>query len=292
MKSKAIYIIFASFLVLDVFIWHSIVLAHSSRTDIYFLNVGQGDSQLVFLPNDSYGRIKFIIDGGPDASLARELGKVLPGTDRYIDLLIITHPEADHADGFISILKNYEVGAIIINGRSKDTATWRELVKSISVKNIPVIVLGEGDKLTYGKNALSFLSPGQEFIQSDALNDTGFVSLLESKNIRALFTADIGANVESVLVKKYDLHADILKVGHHGSKYSSSDEFLASVRPKFAIIQVGAKNRYGHPTSEALARLKSAGAAVYRNDLDGTIRVSIGDGGEVNVFKDVTAPRL
>ena len=117
-----------------------------------------------------------------------------------------------------------------------------------------------------------------------ALNDTSIVSMLSSRNARFLFTADIDANLEVHLAEKYDIRADVLKVAHHGSKYSSSDIFLSEVLPKIAVIQVGKGNGYGHPTKEAISRLAATGAIVYRNDTDGGVAV-LADGATLSVLK-------
>ena len=118
------------------------------------------------------------------------------------------------------------------------------------------------------------LSPSQSNLLKRELNDTALVMLLKSSNLTALYTGDAGFNIENELMKKYDLNADILKVGHHGSKYASSMEFLNKVSPKISAIGVG-KNSYGHPTKETLSRLADIGSQIFRTDKDGTIKVAV-----------------
>ena len=263
----------------DGFLWYSILPTLSGGLAVYFLDIGQGDSQLVRLPEGA----KVLIDSGPDGKVLRELEKVLAG-DRYIDLLLLTHPEADHIGGFVNILKSYEVGAVLLTGRGKDTDIWREFKKTLSDRKIPAIMLREGDRVSQGESRFDILSPGPEYMASAALNDTSIVSMLTSRNARFLFTADIDANLEVHLAEKYDIRADVLKVAHHGSKYSSSDIFLSEVLPKIAVIQVGKGNGYGHPTKEAISRLAATGAIVYRNDTDGGVAV-LADGATLSVLK-------
>ena len=263
----------------DGFLWYSILPTLSSGLAVYFLDIGQGDSQLVRLPEGA----KVLIDSGPDGKVLRELEKVLAG-DRYIDLLLLTHPEADHIGGFVNILKSYEVGAVLLTGRGKDTDIWREFKKTLSDRKIPAIMLREGDRVSQGESRFDILSPGPEYMASAALNDTSIVSMLSSRNARFLFTADIDANLEVHLAEKYDIRADVLKVAHHGSKYSSSDIFLSEVLPKIAVIQVGRGNNYGHPTKEALSRLLGTGTTIYRNDMDGGVAV-MADGATLSVLK-------
>ena len=145
----------------------------------------------------------------------------------------------------------------------------------IEKENIPLITLAEGDKIKYGKNNLLILSPNKKFLGRKEINNTSIVIKFESPKFGALFTGDIGYDVEKYLVNKFPdiLKSDILKVPHHGSKYSSSLEFLKMVNPGLALIEVG-KNSYGHPTKEVLNRLMALGVDVFRTDEDGTIKIS------------------
>ncbi|MEK9173158.1 MAG: MBL fold metallo-hydrolase [Patescibacteria group bacterium] len=256
---------------LNLFVWAQIIfLDRSISPKIYFLNVGQGDSTLVEFPTG----VQILTDAGPSKKVVGELGKILGETDHYIDLAIITHPQLDHFNGFNEILERYEVGAFIVNGREVDLPEWKSLVAKISERKIPVIILAATDKIKNAENKIEILSPDQNFIQSGELNDTSLVELIQIKNLKLLLTGDIGQNVEKYLVKKLgsQLKTDILKVAHHGSKFSSSNEFLGVVNPKVAVIEVG-DNRYGHPTPEAIQRLSEANILkILRTDQDGTIK--------------------
>ncbi|HEY4523887.1 MAG TPA: MBL fold metallo-hydrolase [Candidatus Paceibacterota bacterium] len=284
LESKTALIII-SFLFLDAFLWYSVWASSLVNPKLYFLNVGQGDSQLIRLPGPNGRGIKMLIDGGPGKSVLGELQASLPANDRYIDLLIITHAEADHLDGFIEVLKRYEVGAFIYNGRGKDTVNWATLASELKDKKIPVIIVGEGDRIRYGSELFTFISPGPEFMKSEALNDTGLVSLLLSNGVRTLFTADIDSRVEDFLLDKYDLNIDILKVAHHGSRFSTTQNFLDHTMPKIAVIQVGKSNKYGHPNAEVIQRLVSSGARVFRNDEHGRVVVTLKNG-EAEVLRE------
>lgn len=279
--SKQFLIFLALAAAADVFLWFSIIAKNSDILEVYFLNVGQGDSQFVNLP----GGAQVLVDGGPHGRVVRELAKVLPPLDRYLDLVILSHADLDHLSGLLEVFNRYEVGAFIFSGRGADTKEWREFANILNAKKVPVIVVGEGDKLKYNGSILTFLSPGPEFLQSGAANEAALVSLLESKNAKIIFTSDIDFAVEDHLLKKYDLDADILKVAHHGSRFGTSEEFLKEATPKIAVIQVG-ENNYGHPTKQTLGRLADVGASVYRNDFDGTVKLEI-DGAGVRVFKGI-----
>ena len=275
--------------IVDVIIWYNIVfvpldIAASPR--VYFLDVGQGDSELVVLP----GNVKIMTDAGPDNKVEQSLAKVLSQGDGYIDLAIISHPEADHFGGYNSLLDHYRIGAIIYNGRDAESGNvaWEQLRAKIKNKNIPIITLAKGDAIRYGNNEVDMLSPSGDFAQSAELNDTGLVELVKTPPFTSLFTADTGSNVEDFLLANHvAVHADVLKIPHHGSKYASSEAFLRAVDPRVAVIEVGAKNTFGQPSKEVLARIASSTSAkVFRTDEDGTIAISAAEGGALDVIKE------
>lgn len=250
----------------------------------YFLNVGQGDSELVLLPKANGGSIKLLIDGGPDAKVVEELAKVLPVGDRRIDLVLMTHPQLDHFGGFIEVLRQYEVGAFLGTGRVGTTKAYSELMRVIRERQIPYIALRRGSRIAYGDVGVDVLSPNARDLASKELNDGCLVLRVATPVARALFTCDADENIERALAARDDIRADILKVGHHGSRFSSSASFLRAVSPKVAVIEVG-KNSYGHPTKDALARLADVDANVFRTDQSGTVKV-MSDRGMLRVFTE------
>ncbi len=263
-------IVFCALVVLDIAAWGTIFAARPGVPAIYFLDVGQGDSELVVFP----GNVKILTDAGPDQKIVRSLENAIPG-ERYIDLAVVSHVQKDHFGGFNDVLKHYRVGAFIVNGRADAEAEseWNALLREIERQNIPLIVLGVGDAVRVGAARVDILSPDEDWIQSGAPNDTGLVEKITLPSLTALFTADTGFEIEKHLLGRgVDLRADILKVGHHGSKYSSSEEFLTAVRPAVAAIGVG-KNTYGHPARETLARLARFAKNVFRTDSDGTVKI-------------------
>ena len=267
---------------LNLFIWQAILIPNHPQTPrFYFLDVGQGDSTLVEFPTG----VQILTDAGLSKKVVAELEKVLGETDRYLDLALITHPQLDHFNGFNEILDRYEIGAFILNGREVDLPEWKNLVAKIKAKKIPIITLAAGDRIKNAESEVNIFSPDQNFIQSAELNDTSIVALVRTGKLKLLLTGDIGQNVEKYLVQKFGdkLEADILKVPHHGSKYSSSEEFLKTVGAKLAIIEVG-DNRYGHPTPETTTRLFEANILkTFRTDKDSTIR-AITKGNRLKIF--------
>ncbi|MEK7547204.1 MAG: MBL fold metallo-hydrolase [Patescibacteria group bacterium] len=279
-----VFIFLSLFLAADFFVWYNILFAKiADKAGIHFLDVGQGDAELVIFP----GNVKILTDAGPDSKILGELEKTSALGDKYIDLAIISHPQLDHFNGFRYLVDRYRIGAFIYNGRSGDpnVEEWQELINKIKERGIPLIALGAGDKIKNAQSRIDFLSPNQGLLQSAELNDTGLVELVESRGLRVLLTADIGAETEKYLAKNFDLNADILKVAHHGSKFSSSSQFLDAVKPKVAVIGVGGRNNYGHPTQETLQRLSLVSSAVFRTDKNGGITAYI-DNGKLKIFTE------
>jgi len=269
------------FVIFDIFIWWQIFFAGPNKNlELYFLDVGQGDSELAVLP----GNVKVLIDAGPDNKIIGNLSSIFSSTDRYIDLAIISHSQLDHFGGLIDVMKRYQIGAFIFNGRRGETAAFGELEKTIKENKIPVVVLGESDKIKYQNDILDIISPPENLLSNAELNDTTLVMRLLSQGVKVLFTGDIDSKIEESLVRKYDLGVDVLKISHHGSKFSSSEDFLKAVSPKISIIEVG-KNSYGHPTEQALNRLASVGSQIFRTDRNGTVKLTL-ENGKINIFKE------
>ncbi len=268
-RFKILILVLSIFAVLTVILWFIILSPAKNLAGLYFLNIGQGDSQLIILADGK----KILIDAGPSGSkLLSNLEQILPINDRYIDLAIMTHPQLDHFGGFIDLLSRYKVGAFIVNGRSGTAKAYASLAETIKNKNVPYLELKEGDLISLGEPQMKVLSPSPVELKSEELNDTGLVLLLDGAEYDVLYTADIGTATEQRLAKKYDLKADVLKVAHHGSRFSSDKDFLAEVDPKISIIGVG-KNSYGHPTSQTLSRLASVSDQVLRTDTNGLIKI-------------------
>lgn len=281
-KTEVILLFIALLAVFDGFVWYE-VFAHgpSAKTELYFLDIGQGDSELVILP----GNIKVLIDGGPDNKVISELSQVLPATDRYIDLVVMSHPQTDHFTGLISVLNRYRVGAFLTSGNRGPAKSYADLEKAITQNKVPVVVLGEGDKIAHGADKFDILSPDPYLLTSAEPNGWVLVMKLVSNGVRALYNGDIDAKIEETLIKKYDMALDVLKVAHHGSKFSSAEDFLHAARPKISIIEVGAKNTYGHPTTQTLANLAAIGSKIFRTDQDGMIKLEVKDG-RIEIFKE------
>lgn len=273
-RTSGSFIILGSLLFLNILVWGALISGNFSRSsEIDFLDVGQGDSTLIKLAG-----IKILSDAGPNSSVVRSLESVMQ-TEKYIDIGMISHPELDHFNGFNYLLDRYNFGLLIINGRTRDIAKWQEFLKKVNDRKIPLITLGMDDKIFYQNNKLEIISPDISILGTSELNDTSLVFKLTTPEIAALFLGDINATIEKWLIENYDasfLTADILKVAHHGSKYSSSDSLLKTVDPKIALIGVG-KNNYGHPAKETMKKLFDFGIKIFQTGEEGTIKIKIKD---------------
>ncbi|MBI2096905.1 MAG: MBL fold metallo-hydrolase [Candidatus Sungbacteria bacterium] len=272
---------FLSALALGVFVvWSAVFYAESRRGRVFLhvLDVGQGDAIFIEAP----GGNQALVDGGPDNSVVARLGEVMPFWDNSIDLVVLTHPHADHLDGLLEVIKRYDVGVIIESGVNHSIPEYAEWQKAIADKGIARLVARRGMIANLGGGAyLKVLSPfdSYENVTVRNVHDAAVVAKLEFASSTALLMADAEAVLERrLLAAGEDLNAEVLKVGHHGSKTSTLEMFLAAARPRFAVISAGRNNRYGHPTQEVLDRLADSGVRTFRTDQDGTVSFASGGG--------------
>ena len=244
------------------------VAGSATAPRIYFLPVTQGESVLLVLP----GGVTVLTDVGSDAGIVDDLQKVLPpGAPPYIDLAIISYPQAADYNGYQYLLQHYQVGAFVYNGRA-DVAhrtEWNQLTAIIAAKHIPLVTVDAGDRIRYGDVAgganavaeIDILSPGAAFARSPEPSDTGIVQRVITQKFTALLAADIGVNVEdALLAQKINLHANILKVPFPGVGTAAGDALLRAVAPRTIVIAPGIKNTASAPTKAMLAYLASSTA--------------------------------
>lgn len=243
-----------------------------------FYDVGQGDA--IFLK--TYQGHKILIDGGPSDKVLSLLGKELPFFDRKIDLIILTHAHADHVTGLVDVLNRFQVGMVMLPDADFHSAVYDQFLRLIDQKHIQTVYAQAGQRVWLDSGTVfdvfyphfgKFTGHFQDGfgVTSNSLNDTSIVGRLMFGKEKLLFTGDAGSNIEHELTSSFDVSADLLKVGHHGSRFASSLDFLQAVHPHFAVIEVG-KNNYGHPTPETLNNLEAVNAQVFRTDLDHTVK--------------------
>jgi len=269
---KTNYFILSILSVTTVFIWLTLFSQTPDNIlKVHFFDIGQGDAIFIETPNQT----QVLIDGGPDKTVLEKLNQEMPLYDRRIDLVILTHPDADHITGLVEVLNYYQVGRILTSGLKKDTAIYQRWRNLIEEKNIPLTIAQTGQRFILQEGiVLNILWPEQSLIESSSknANNVSIVGQLVYGQTEFLLTGDIEKEVEQRLLNQnWDLTSDILKVPHHGSKTSSSYNFLKAVNPQIAVISVGLNNRYGHPSQIVLDRLKEI--VVYRTDKDSDIRI-------------------
>ena len=225
---------------------------------VVFLDVGQGDSIYIEAPNGK----QVLIDGGPDAKLLSSLAKVMPFADRSIDMVIATHPDADHIGGLPILLDNYKVTSILENGATSTSAVYASLEDKISKDKVNKIIARRGMHIILDdkKNIyLDILFPNRDISNMES-NDGSIVSKLVYGNDSFMFTGDASLYTENLIEwneSDSTLHSEVLKLAHHGARTSSSSLWLEKVNPSIAIISAGKNNKYGHPHQETLDRLSS-----------------------------------
>ena len=275
--------------VLASLIWLAVFSFPDKDLHLIFCDVGQGDAILV-----QKGSNQILIDGGPDEQVLECLSDNLPFWDRNIEMVVLTHADSDHVTGLISVLERYNVEYFVINNIAKDTDQFWRFRENLIKEGAKIYNPKAGEEIKIADINFTVLWPEEELgnplvwelvsevkesilgaaSYSGDLNETSVVLRLNFGDFCALLVGDIGAETESQLDKVTP--CQVLKVPHHGSKYSSSEEFLNHVKPDLAVICVG-KNSFGHPTEEVLDRLESTGAKILRTDQNGEIEI-VSDG--------------
>jgi len=261
-------------LVAAILVWSVALTTPDDKLHVSFLDVGQGDAILIQTPNGQ----DILIDGGPDPQkINSELGEKLPFWDRTIDLVICTQPQADHITGLIDVIQRYKVKQVLDPGVSYNSSVYQEWCNLVEEKRIKQDTAQAWQEIDLGNGIeMEVLNPPESLWEgtSDDVDNNGVVLRLSWGQVSFLFTADIGEEVEFELIgQRANLKSTVLKVAHHGSKTSTSQQFLAAVDPEVAVICVGADNPFGHPSAEVMERLTDGlgEGNVYRTDQDGTI---------------------
>lgn len=274
----ALFVVFASLLSQRI---------GQNRLTVDVFAIGQGDSILITTPT----RERILVDGGPDARVVAKLSRRLGFFNRTIDLVIATHPQADHITGLLSVLDRFTVKRVMLTTIKNETPEYRVLREKIAGKGIALTDIADTPHVDFGATrdvALDVLWPDRSY-SGKLVDDPNIVSTvfrLTYGQTRFLFTGDAGKEIEEQLLDGgVDLRADVLKVGHHGSDTSTTQAFLDTVAPSVAAVSVGDNNHFGHPSRRVLRRLERAGATIYRTDLHGDIRI-ISDGKQIRVSSE------
>ncbi|AHD07437.1 ComEC/Rec2 family competence protein [Paenibacillus larvae] len=248
-----------------------------SGLKVLFLDVGQGASQLLVSPNGK----TMLIDAGDNDKEQLMLDYMKKYGITKLDIVIGTHPDADHIGGLDKVIDHLDIGKVYLPKASSNTKTYESLLTSIKQKGLKVTTAKAGVKLDWDPDVqVEMLAPVKSY--KDNNNNSAVVRLTHGANA-ILLTGDAESESEQdMIASKAELSADLMLVGHHGSNSSTTAAFLNKVKPKAAVIQVGKGNKYGHPKEKVLQRLEKQGVKVYRNDEQGTI-AAISDGKQIRM---------
>lgn len=257
----------SGFLLIDVPRWAD------GHARLFVLDVGQGDALLLRSGNGE----NVLVDGGPDNTVLQELGTVLPLFERTIDVVVLTHPDADHLNGLVNVLERYRIGCVVLTGVAKKSAVYQKFLLVMKERHIPTVFVNTPYGFTVDDLSFTVIWPLHSFVGRivESVNDTSIVLRVDGEKKSVLLTGDISEAAENRLVAQEAslLDVDILKIPHHGSKTSSSMDFLNAVSPEITLISAGEGNRYHHPTKETLDRIAKTGASIRRTDLEGRIEM-------------------
>ncbi len=253
-----------------LFVWSAVFAREGSGTlSVAFLDVGQGDAILIEAP----GGARVLIDGGKGGAVLRALGEQLAFGDRSLDVIIATHPDLDHIGGLPEVFARYEVGMFIEPCVADDGADYAALREAVRQEGLETVCAGAGMALVLEEGVrLDLLFPDRDARSLEA-NTASVVARLSYGDTAFLFTGDSPIAIEEYLASVHgdSLASDVLKLGHHGSKTSTSELWLKAVRPEHVVISVGCDNTYGHPHKEVIDRLEAAKIATHETCNEGTI---------------------
>ena len=257
---------------------------------IYFVDVGQGDSSFIVTPKNK----TILIDGGGSTSQDFDVGKstlipyLLDRGYRKIDYMFISHFDEDHVGALLTVLEELKVNRVFISKQEESSSNYERFLKIIDKKKIPVLIIKIGDRINIEKNIFFyFLWPKEEQIEDNILNNNAIVMKLNYNKFSMLFTGDIEKKAEEEICNTYGksnvLESTILKVAHHGSKTSSTEEFLEKTKPIISLIGVGKNNLFKHPSDEVISRLEEMNIKIYRTDVNGEISISVKENGKMYI---------
>lgn len=238
--------------------------------EVHFLDVGQGDCTLVTCDGHA-----MLIDAGDDTKGTAIQNYLKKQKIKSLDYLILTHPDTDHIGGAPVIITKFEIAKVFVSNFEKDNSTYRKLIQALDDNNLKSSTPAVKSKYSLGTAEFTILAPNDTY---ETPNDSSIALLLKNGKNSFLFTGDAEATAEmDILATDIDITADVYKVGHHGSRSSTSKKFFKAVDPDYAVISCGEGNSYGHPHAETLNTLRTNGVSVYRTDEEGAI-IATADG--------------
>ena len=285
-KSRWKEIVLTILLILNVLVWVSVWGGQREKSlRVYFLDVGQGDAILVESPAGN----RLLIDSGRNRQVISELGRAMPFGEKDIEVVIATHPDADHIGGMPEVFDRFDVSLHVSPGIKEDGELENLVTKKVAAEKSQTLTASRGQVVDLGGGAkLTILFPDRD-VSDWVSNDASIVARLDYGESSFLFTGDAGIKTENILISRpQEIDADVLKVGHHGSRTSTSLSFAEAVSPEYSVISAGKDNSYGHPHSEVLKILESAGGEIVETSEHGMILFE-SDGKEINLKREAEA---
>lgn len=260
-KRQRYYLFFALVVVLNIFIWSVVWLKKEPHLTVSFLDVGQGDAILIESPTGE----QMLVDGGRDHAVLRELGKYMSPFDRSLDVVVETHPDADHVGGLPGVFERYTVGVFMEPGIPNDTNAVLALEEAVkNEEGLQKILARRGQRINLGGEVyIDVLFPDRD-VSGLETNTGSIVMRVTYGSTSFMLTGDAPSSIEDYLVgiDGTTLKTDVLKAGHHGSRNSTDELWLLTLQPRVVVISAGEGNSYGHPHTETLERIHSVGARV------------------------------
>lgn len=269
---------FSLFIVLGVFVYLNFSIYQQNKEEfiIRFLDVGQGDSILITTPQ----KREILIDTGKSKTSSTLLGEYLPLYNKEIDYLILTHMDSDHTGDTMNILEKYKVNNLILNPSFEDSDQYEELIAKAEEKGVIIKLAIADGSIEIDDVKLTILYPFLENLEEELDDNDLSISVKVTYNkLDIVLTGDLAIDGEAKILDEWQgLEAEILKLGHHGSKFSSSEEFLTHVNPKIVIVSAGVKNNYCHPDIDLVKRVEAEKRKIYDTRYNGTISLYSKDG--------------
>ncbi len=260
-RRRTLLLILLVVVVLNVVVWVLVLYVPNRPLIVSFLNVGQGDAIFIQSPTG----VQMLIDGGRDRSVLRELGKHMSPLDRSIDLVVATHPDADHIGGLTGVLQRYRVGTYLSSDGTSETNTAQALRDAVShEKGVDVLHAKRGQRILLGDGAYADVLFPDRSVAGVESNTGSIIMRVVYGETSFMLSGDAPSSIEDwiVALDGPSLESQVLKAGHHGSRTSTDETWLAAVDPNIVVISAGKDNSYGHPHQEVLERIAGSGASV------------------------------
>ncbi|MEY8347598.1 MBL fold metallo-hydrolase [Bacillus cereus] len=257
---------------------------HLGKMKVSFFKVGQGDATLIILPNGQ----TMLIDGGPYEAGEVIIQKLVEKGINHLDVVVGTHPDMDHIGGLIPIIEQMPVSLVLDSGKTYSSFTYHTYRNNVKKRGIPFVRVKQGQYIPLDPQvSIQVLNNGKS---KDENNESSIILKVRYNKADFLLMGDADIQTEKKIIKQYDVHADVLKVGHHGSYTSTSEELLEKANPQFAILSYDKKNPYGHPHQSVVKRLKRHGVMIYTTDKQ-TVEIET-DGEHLVMWSNLPLPLL